>query len=197
LNRSVLSHTPFAVQIAIAAAMLVLVVTFAAYALQPKMTVNYVPVTGPQAMPVTVPKMDLGAGYTLVTNAQGTSIIAPETIVKSASQSLDLGAGYILRDGEIMAPARPDTSVRRIDLGAGYTLETNAYNGQIVAPASAVKAQPTTSQTLDLGAGYTLRNGQIVAPASTMKVRPEASQKIDIGGGYWLVLTGNSGEIVH
>jgi hypothetical protein len=197
MNRSILSHTSFAAQVAIAAAMLVLVVTLAVFALQPKMPANFVPVTGPQSMPAAVQKMDLGAGYTLVTNAQGSSIIAPETIVKSASQPLDLGAGYILRDGQIVAPSRPDTSVRHIDLGAGYTLETTAYSGQIVAPASIVKVPPMTSQTLDLGAGYTLRDGQILAPASTVKVQPEISRKFDIGGGYWLVLTGSSGEIVH
>ena len=144
--RSTYSHAAFAAKIVIAAS-LTLVIVFAAAALRPQMSA-LVPVTGPQAASAAAMRnLDLGAGYTLVTNANGTHIVAPEAPVKSApvSQTLDLGAGYILRDGQIIAPARPDTSVRRTDLGAGYTLVTNAGNSQIVAPASSLKTAPVTS----------------------------------------------------
>jgi hypothetical protein len=139
-----------------------------------------VPVTALQARPAERQnqKVDLGAGYTLQTDASGTHIVAPETIVRSvpaaAAPALDLGAGYMLKDGQIVAPAsnyRPAAATtQKLDLGAGYTLVTDTAGTRIVAPASQVKAQSSPVQKMDLGGGYWLitypGGGQIVPEGS-------------------------------
>ncbi len=198
-------------------ALLSLAILFAACAPAP------IPVTGgasvdkPASAAQAKPNVDLGAGYRLVTNAQGVHIVAPETVVRPADKTYDLGAGYRLvvtsSGGEIVPPAHPNTYYKRQDLGAGYTLEINGDHAQIIAPASVQRsaafsgaparlAAPAASQsrTLDLGAGYQLvlnaDGGMIVAPENPVKSQAPAEKKIDLGGGYWLILTPDGGQVV-
>lgn len=79
----------------------------------------------------------------------------PAAVVQPASPKLDLGAGYWLEDGKIVAPqvnVRPAAASPKLDLGAGYWLE----DGKIVAPTVNVKYPVEQVQKIDIGAGYWL-----------------------------------------
>ena len=130
-----------------------------------------------------VQRLDIGAGYVLENDQQGSRIVAPSapSVSSFAVQRLDIGSGYVLElnqaGGRIIAPvklasAAPASSVQRLDIGAGYVLETTSQGTRIVAPTALLKGSTTGSNA-------------------------EAITKIDIGSGYTLVLgPGSQGEIV-
>jgi hypothetical protein len=128
--------------------------------------------------------VDLGAGYTLVSNAQGTHIVPPNSLTP--------------------IQYKPEM-LQKTDIGAGYWLIITSDGGEIVPPPNLMKtqAQPTVLQKTDIGAGYwliiTSDGGQIVPPARPRKTQaqPTVLQKTDIGAGYWLIITSDGGQIVH
>ncbi len=128
-------------------ALLSLAILFAACAPAPIPVTSGNSVNKPASAAQAKPDMDLGAGYRLVTSAQGVRIVAPETAVRPADKTYDLGAGYRLvvnsSGGEIIPPARPNTTYKRVDLGDGYVLEITGDYGHIIPPSSPV--QPNTT----------------------------------------------------
>ncbi len=88
------------------------------------------------------PDVDLGAGYRLVTSAQGVHIVAPETVVRPANKTYDLGAGYTLEIigdyGHIIPPSSgyqpkaPDAVTKKEYIGGGFWLVTGPDGGQII-----------------------------------------------------------------
>lgn len=152
--------------------------------------------------------VDLGAGFSFVTGAQGSRVVAPEYVAKPAPKKIDLGAGYWLElnpgEGKVIAPARPSAYSKTMDIGAGFVLELNGSSGSITRPASASSALPATSsshaapQFIDLGAGYRLetsmQGSRIIAPEYTAH---PAVNKTDLGGGYWLVNGADGWKVIQ
>lgn len=153
-------------------------------------------------------RLDLGAGYVLETDQQGTRIVAPvvPSVSSSAVQTLDIGSGYVLElnstGGRIVAPADPAAAAlagQASSIPSSVLSVIGSNVGRHVSSAA-------SSQRLDLGAGYVLvtdaQGTRIVAPTTQLKGETVTSAtgyptRIDLGGGYTLVIgPDGQGEIV-
>ena len=86
--------------------------------------------------------IDLGAGYRLEIDSQGSRIIPPPSMVKVAviSRTQDLGAGYTLvtdeTGGRIIPPSGPEkvqaSPESKVYIGGGYWLVAGPDGGQII-----------------------------------------------------------------
>ncbi len=64
---------------------------------------------------------------------------------------------------------RPADSSQALDLGAGYQLK----HGKVIAPPTNYHPASERSYTLDLGAGYVLKDDHIIAPATNYRPEPK------------------------
>jgi hypothetical protein len=157
-----------------------------------------------------IQRLDIGSGYVLETNAQGTRIVAPSapSVSSYRVQKLDIGSGYVLETqgsaGRIIAPATPASvkvlgsgdernfapasTVQDLDIGAGYVLETDAQGTRIVLPATSLLLGEKASaisvvQRLDIGAGYVLETdaqGTRIVAPTTLQMGSTTQSKTEV-----------------
>jgi hypothetical protein len=126
-------------------------------------------VNGPSAVTsVATQRLDIGAGYVLEINAQGSTLIAPSVPFVAAPL--------------VAAPVVSASTTQRLDIGSGYVLETGPQGARIIEMGSLALA-PASLDALNVDA----RSGYMLVKSIDRESASSSPQRIDIGGGSMLV----------
>jgi hypothetical protein len=148
-----------------------------------------------------VQRLDIGAGYVLETDQQGSRIVAPSvpSVSSSAVERLDIGSGYVLElnqaGGQIIGPANPAAAASAAQAGSipssvrqiiGSDVGRNSAPASVAEPAAAQEPGLIPSSVRQIIGSDVGRN---VAPAFS-------SQRLDLGAGYVLETDAQGSKIV-